>query len=243
MKNNSKSNGKSTVNPKKGATVKGCQRLSDEKKIIDGLLKKSKILEEDVKGLSPTGMKFLYAHIQNELNGATKENLEYRMAKYYQVIPEDSKNQIWDNNHVNIISSMFECIKTSGIFPTKTLIANKTGLSRTTVQKHLDRYPDSDLNKFFIQSKFMIEQKLLGTLLFHASHGDVKSARLYMEATGMINSSTTSGGGKADQNFIQINGTTINQTFINQLPSDLLNQLEQMISRKDQNLPPISFDK
>ena len=217
--------------------------MSDERKIIDELLKKSQILEEDVKGLSPDGMKFLYAHIQKELNSSTKENVEDRMYKYYRILPEDSKNQIWDNNHLNIINAMYDCIRTSGFIPTKTLISNKTGLSRTTVQKHLDRYPESDLNKFFIQSKFMLEQKLLGTLLFHASHGDVKSARLYMEATGMINSSTSSGGGKTDQNFIQINGTTINQTFINQLPSDLLNQLEQMISRKEKNLPPISFEK
>lgn len=236
-----KINSKSTVNPKKGATVKGCQRLSDEKKIIDALLKKSKLFEEDVKGISPNGMKYLFAHIQKELNGSTKENFEDRMHKFYRVLPEDSKNQIWDNNHLSIMNAMSDFIRNSGFIPTKTLISNKTGLSRTTVQKHLDRYPESDLNKFFIQSKFMLEQKLLGTLLFHASHGDIKSARLYMEATGMINSSASSGGGKTDQNFIQINGTTINQTFINQLPSDLLNQLEKIISRKDQKLPPISF--
>ena len=126
---------------------------------------------------------------------------------------------------------MHDSIRESGIFPTKTSLSNKTGLSRNTIQQHLDRYADSQQQKYHQESRQFIEMNLLGSLLMQAHRGNTKAARLYMEATGMIRpiSASTRDSGHSAPSFVQINGTTINQTFINQLPGEILGQFESLI--------------
>ena len=210
------------------SSEKSCQRLTNGQPDFTALLRKKKLFKEDIEGWSGQNIDKLYKHIQQEFNNVSKEDFDFLMGKYYQVIPEDAKNQLWDMNHIKILEAMNRMLSKHGLFPTKTYLATETGLSRNTIQKHLDRYQDSSQHKFYRESLVLIHQNLLSTLYHQAYHGNMKAARLYMEATGLIQSSTYRQDAN-NSNFIQINGITINQTLLNSLSTDIQQTITKLI--------------
>jgi hypothetical protein len=213
----------------------GLSKVDNDRAIVEKLIRKKQITMDDIKGWPAKRIDLLYRIASKELSTSTLETYEDIALKYYHVSPEDGKNQIWDTNHNKILRALHDSIRESGIFPTKTYLSSKTGLSRNTIQQHLDRYADSQQQKYHQQSRQFIEMNLLGSLLMQAHRGDTKAARLYMEATGMIRaaSASTRDSGHSAPSFVQINGTTINQTFINQLPDEILYDIEKLIKQNE----------
>lgn len=205
-------------------------KVSNNQALVASVLKKSKITMQDIEGWPKSAIDMLYRRIAEDLTASTHQDYDNAMAKYYHVCPEDAKNQIWDKNHSLILSAIEKSIRQSGIFPTKTKISNETGLSRNTIQHHLKRYAESEQRIFELETRQLVNENLMSCLLQRAYNGDVKAARLYMEATGLIKSSPGRNDNSAP-NYIQVNGTSINQTFINQLPDEILNHIEAIIKQ------------
>ncbi len=205
-------------------------KVSKNKALVESVLKKSSISMEDIQDWPKGAIDLLYKRITEDLSASTSQTYHDLMVKYYHVCPDDAKNQIWDKNHSLILSAIDRMIRQNGIFPTKTKLSNETGLSRNTIQHHIKRYSESEQRIFEMETRQLINENLLAGLLQSAYKGDVKAARLYMEATGLIKSSPGRNDNLAP-NYIQVNGTSINQTFINQLPDEILNHIEAIIKQ------------
>jgi predicted transcriptional regulator len=119
-----------------------------------------------------------------------------------------------------------------GTMPTKNAIAEKTGLSRQTVAKHLKEYQrHPEFTAEMEQFKFMAPSVLAGVFK-NAINGDTKAARLYLEMAGTMNKQTTNTVINEQNNYIQINNTILSQENLNQLTADQLNQIESIVMNR-----------
>ena len=108
--------------------------------------------------------------------------------------------------------------------PTALEIAQATGLSRTTVHKHLLESDYTTANKQ--QSKEVLiklrEKALAMIYSIGMQNNDVKALTRYVELT-------TEKEPKNVKNYIQINNTKIDNLIIENLPPEAQRQIEQII--------------
>lgn len=118
------------------------------------------------------------------------------------------------------------------MMPTKNNIAKETGLSRTTIHKHLKDYATNplyaeEMRKF----RFMTDRVM--TKVFRIAvqgEGNVKAARLYLEAMGCLaGQSGLNTMINTQNNYIQINQTKLSQESIKQLSPGQLSQIEEIL--------------
>ena len=146
-------------------------------------------------------------------------------------MPKSTKNQIWENNHLQITISISKQIEETGKMPTKNQIAEDSGLSRQTVYKHLSGYAEHPLyNEQIKQFKFMSD-RVLAKVIKLAAQGDVKAARLYFDVMGNLNRFPTPKNTliQTQNNNIQINGTVLSQETIKYLNPEQLNMIEGIL--------------
>jgi len=114
--------------------------------------------------------------------------------------------------------------------PLKIDIAEKTGLSRPTIDKHLKEYTS---NPLYIQEeeqfRFMTS-KVLAKVFSFAVNGDIRACKLYLEfmgnATGQPSNNTLI---QNQNNYIQINGRVLSQETIKHLNPEQLNSIETIL--------------
>jgi hypothetical protein len=213
------------------AETLGLQKLTETDEKIAYLMGKKKISQMEIDELlcNPE-KKILSELLTKKINSAKGEEREILLDKIDDIIPQDVKNQIWENNHYMITAAITKHIEESGKMPTKSQIANDTGLSRQTVHKHLSGYAEhplyaEQLNQF----KFMAD-RVLAKVIKLAGQGDVKAARLYFDVIGCLNGQSSSNTLIRNQNnYIQINGTVLNQETIKRLTSEQLNTIEAIL--------------
>jgi uncharacterized protein (DUF1697 family) len=137
---------------------------------------------------------------------------------------EGFKNQRWTANEQLIVRTLHSFTKSYSRTPTVLEIAEKTGLSRTTVHKHLVESDYTTIHKQ--QSKEVLgklRDKALGMIYsIGVRNGDVKALMKYVELT-------TEKEPKSVKNFIQINNTKIDNHFIENLPPKVQRQIEEII--------------
>ena len=147
--------------------------------------------------------------------------------KTHSIISPSSRNEIWERNHwciLNVIS--WQTIHERGI-PTIKSIAEETGLSRVTVAKHLKEYYDSDTYKEKENAYKFLREKLLTRIYSYAYDGNMKAAKIFMDATTDSKSHLTINN--QENNFIQINGLIITQESIKNLSPEKLQKLQDII--------------
>jgi len=137
---------------------------------------------------------------------------------------EDFKNQRWTANEQLIVRTLHSFTKDHSRTPTVLEIAEKTGLSRTTVHKHL---VESDLTITHKQESKEVLAKLrdkaLGIIYsIGVRNSDVKALSRYVELT-------TEKEPKNVKNYIQINNTKIDNHFLENLPAEAQRQIEEII--------------
>lgn len=137
---------------------------------------------------------------------------------------EDFKNQRWTANEQLIFRTLHSFTKDHFRMPTVLEIAEKTGLSRTTVHKHL---VESDYTTTYkkdskeVLSK--LREKALGIIYaIGVQNGDVKALARFIELT-------TEKEPKNVKNYIQINNTKIDNFVIENLPPEAQMQIEEII--------------
>jgi hypothetical protein len=147
------------------------------------------------------------------------------------------KNEIWEFNHSKIAIIIERYVKETGKMPTTADIASAAKLTRTTVKKHLAAYTTSPNLSDQNNGIGMMLPRVMGGVLRQALHGDLKAAKIYMDAA------TKQTGAPAatvinQNNYIQINNTIINQQLIEQLKPEQLKKIELIINGKDEDISP-----
>lgn len=203
--------------------------MSSKKKISD-LLALEKITLADIEDFTKMERDYLAETISlmlNDLKGRERDKL---IEKIELIIPANTKNQFWENNHFLISKAIAKLMREYGFMPSKSAIAQETGLSRQTVTKHLKDYkthPEyiAEMEQF----KFMAP-KIMTNVFKFASNGDMKAARLYLEVVGAINKRRSDTVVNRQNNYIQINNTVLSQENLNNLSAEQLNQIEWIVN-------------
>lgn len=209
----------------KEAKKRGLQKFTDSE-FLDRLLKQSKIGNEDINKLTSRQLILFNDFFTKNYNEAKDETKDHLLNKIIDSLPEKTRNQIWETNHNNISNAIIDYVQTCGGMPTKTRIAEYTGLSRQTIDKHFKEFESSPLYKGINeQFKFMMP-KVMAEVLRQALSGDIRALRLYIDFTNGTKSKSRINN---QNNFIQINGIELTEEKISKLNPDQLQTIETVL--------------
>ncbi len=158
--------------------------------------------------------------------GEDKDKLLY---KFELMFTEETKRQIWDYNHTRITVALTNLITEKGRMPCKVDIQERTGLSRVTIDKHLKEYQNNPEYIKRAEQFTFLGDKVLAKVFSLAVNGDIKACKLYLECMGKFGTSINT-----QNNYIQINGLTISQEQIKNLPIEQLKQIQNILTENDQ---------
>jgi hypothetical protein len=102
-----------------------------------------------------------------------------------QPIPS-GKNQTWQNNHNLIYKALIRLLRQTEQLPTAPEIAAETGLSCTTIYKHLAELDLAEMLAEEIAQFKLLSRRLLGKLADLALDGDIRALRLSLQTIGLI---------------------------------------------------------
>jgi predicted transcriptional regulator len=210
----------------------GLQKLTKTDKKINDLLAKPVLLRSEVdKNLSHVEKQILGKILTKNINEFKGVELDKLLKKIDDILPDETRNELWENNHHKITTAISQLIEDCGKMPTKNHIASETGLSRQTISKHLKNFNDHPLYAGQMeQFRFMADRVLAKVIRMAAQgEGNVKAARLYFDIIGGLNSQS-SPQIKTQNNYIQINQVKLNQDIINELPSDQRAKIEEILT-------------
>lgn len=214
---------------------KGLQKLTETEYKINSVLALKKITPEDIKSFSNEEREELSQVIQTRYNQSKGDERELFYEKIEAIMVDETKREIWETNHGNIIWAISVLIKENGRMPTKTEIALKTHLSRQTIYKHLKEYKSNPFNAEFQEQFTIMYPKLMASVFQYAINGDMRAAKLYLEGIGALKN--TSSGNKGNNNtliqnqnnYIQIGGTILNQEIIQNLKPEQISTIEGIL--------------
>ena len=107
----------------------GLQKLTDEN--INRVLELKKITYDDLDTLSDSERAKVLSILSKKLNESTNIERDKYWEKILPVAGEETRNNYWECNHNKMVQEISKFIQTYGRMPTKTEIADATGLSRT----------------------------------------------------------------------------------------------------------------
>ncbi|MFZ1785376.1 MAG: hypothetical protein WAU23_09225 [Ferruginibacter sp.] len=217
----------------------GLQKLTETDKKINSLLAKNKILKNDPGEILNDHERIQFGNIlAKKLNESKGDERDLLLMQIEEIIPTDTKNQLWENNHISITSSMTKLIEETGKMPTKNQISAHCQLSRQTVSKHLNGYAEHPLYVEQLQQFRFMADRVLAKVIKMAGQGDMKAARLYFDIIGntgkQFGINTTI---NTQNNYIQINQTKLSQDIVQKLTPDQLNQIEAVLQSVSKNFP------
>ena len=138
---------------------------------------------------------------------------------------ERVRNLTYEVNQHMISACIHNYVRENGCFPQVTAIREKTGLSRTTIYRHLKLDDYSPANKL-IKGKFEVMATMALEQLYKIgvqenNHTALKS---FIE---LVNGSNRT---KCVNNYIQINNLQLTKEEFEQLPNEVILQIENLIS-------------
>jgi len=210
--------------------TEGLQKFTETETEIERVRKMPKVSAADMLKLSSEEKAELYREFSHKLTTLKGTDKDEFISKVEDILPVDTKNQLWENNHYQITVSMGKMIEDTGKMPNKNQIAADTGLSRQTVHKHLSTYAAHPLYAEQItQFKFMAD-RVLAKVIKLAVLGDVKAARLYFDVMGNLNGQPSNNTLIKNQtNYVQINGMVLSQETVKQLNPVQLCEIEHIL--------------
>ena len=201
------------------------------KRKVDRLFTQEKITPEDIQDLNKLERDHLAqaaTKMLDQLKGPERDNF---LNKIEQIVPAGTKKDIWEHNQLAINNAIANYMRQYGIMPTKSAIAEQTGLSRQTVTKHFNEYKSGpEYTEQMEQFKFMAP-RILANVYKVAGNGDIRAARLFFEMVGAINKPGSTIINE-QKNYIQINNTILSQENLKQLTAEQLNQIENIITKQ-----------
>lgn len=212
------------------ATNKGLQKLTESQIRINKVLELEQIQPNDLDALPKEEQIEVLKIINEEIKKVKGTERDRYMKKIETFMAEESKNQIWEYNHSQITRSISVFIQENGRMPSTSELAEKTGLSRQTIHKHLKEYKTHHLYLGQVEQFQFMTSKVMARVFDFAVNGDVGAAKLYLSAMGCLNGQAQAGTFIQNQNnFIQINGTVLSQETVKQLSPEQLSSIENIL--------------
>lgn len=210
-----------------GAETKkrGLQKFTDID-FVNNLLKQTKIANEDLHRLTKRQQLLFTKEFTDLLNHARDEDKDRILDKIIDRLPEKTRNEIWEINHANIQNAIIDYIDICGAMPTKTRIADATGLSRQTINKHLKEFKQHPLYKDHKEQFEYMLPKVLGEVLRQCLKGDMKAAKLYFDVVSGQRGKTKI---NTQNNYLQINGIVVDEEKLSRLQPEQLKTIEAML--------------
>ena len=154
---------------------------------------------------------------------------EFRWVDYPQELVH-FKQLRWQINKQRIEHAINMSLKMKNRLPTNNEIMAETGLSRTTIHKHIKEGTGSDYYKEELNSFKLLTGKVLGTLYrIGTEDRNVKALKVFLDYTG--GAATTPTTIKQQNNYLQINNTRIDEVTVNSLPEEARLQIEGIIKQ------------
>jgi len=196
---------------------------------FDNLLLLDKIEQQHIKALPPEKQVQFRKLLSDKLAALTGEERDAFLEKIAAIADPDN---VWEYNHSRITQYITQHIRQFSAMPTKATIAEVTGLSRQTVHKHVQGLANQPSNTLQNELYGVMKHALLNKILLCAMEGDMSAAKLYLQTMKEENTRTTKDITIHKQsNYLQINGTVLNQQTIQQLRPEQLQQIEKVIKR------------
>ncbi len=207
---------------------RGTQRVTKTDQKVDSILKKKKIKPSHIEQLTKRQEKAFFKKLEKKVNESKGEERDVLFAKILAITNDQIRNQIWESNHGKIGQTIAYLVESHGAMPNKSIIAKEAGLSRKTVHKHLKEYAAHPLYLEELELYRFMTVRLLGKVLSCAFEGDVRAAKLYFD---IVRGGENKGGTliQNQNNFIQVNGTTISQEEIKELSEEQLKKIEETV--------------
>lgn len=214
---------------------KGLQRFTNYKQKSAHLWALKQVTLDDMKILTSEQEELFLAEVNSKQIDSKGVERDKLLKKFEPIFSEQTHRDMWHYNHAQITQAITNLMQEYGRMPLKSDIAERTGLSRPTIDKHLKEYQNNtEYLKNSEQFRFMSD-KVLAKVFSFAVNGDIRACKLYLECMGKLgtNNSTTV---NTQNNYIQINGLTISQDQITQLPKAQLNQIQNILTQKDNRI-------
>lgn len=208
---------------------KSLQKLTESEKKIKNIFTLEKVTQKDIEHFTPEEMDQFNEALGKKMNGLQGAPYGQFYEQFEEVLLAGTKNQLWEFNHQSIMWAISTLTKETCNFPPVNLIAVKTGLSRTTIYKHINSFKEHRSYKGQKQAVELMADKVLWQMYSLADNGDVKAARLFLEVAGKLGKSSGLQGVKNQNNYIQINNTVLNQQVLQQLSAEQLNNIENIL--------------
>ena len=206
--------------------------LTNPRQKVNQLLSLKKISRQDIENLNQAERDCLGDTATRQLQRLTGTGRDSFLDKIEAIVPEATKNQLWENNQMMISNAISKFLSENGYMPSKTLIAEQTGLSRQTVVKHFKEYKTHPEHTAAVEQFKFMAPKIMASVFKVAVKGDTKAARLYFDMIGETSKQQKSTVVTEQNNYIQINNTILSQENLRQLTAEQLNQIESIITNR-----------
>jgi len=139
---------------------------------------------------------------------------------------ENFKRQRYQTNRLLIETAIHNKLLEADRLPTHSEIAQSSGISRTTVSKHLSEGAGHEYNREIAETHKILSSKILNKLYIIGMNGDVKALKVYLD---YIKDKDQTSAIRQQNNYIQINNTKIDEATINQLTPETRIEIEKLI--------------
>ena len=217
---------------------KSLQKFTETENKINRLLELDKVTPNDYKDFTKDELIDFSNEVTKRLNESKGIEKDKLLDKLDTVIVQETKNQLWENNHNQITWAISTLMQDYGRMPSKTEIANKTELSRQTIHKHLKEYTNhSEYLEQVEQFRFMTS-KVLAKVFQFAVNGDMRASKLYFqimsnEQFNLSNKTQIN----TQNNYIQINGMIFNDEKLKGLKPEQLKSIETILLTANHEQP------
>ena len=205
----------------KNTKKKSLQKLTD----IENLKTPEKLTEYLTK--NPNDWRMVMDNLQERINDTyqNKKGKEYALEnlvvacqqfKNIEDAETDVRNTTYETNHSFITNCLHNYIIKHRCFPTMQTIANETGLSRTTIYKHLSDGIGNKYNRLVLGKLEYMTSSALASL-YHIGINDRNATALknFIELAGNVKTSTST-----INNYIQINNLKLSKEEFEKLPTN-----------------------
>lgn len=197
---------------------------------FDLLLKREQVSEQDINVLN-TGEREVFIKL---LTGKVNEHetAHGRLTNLLSLLTaKDDNTTAQEFNYRKIREAITVLYRKHNTMPTKTQIADYTGLSRPTVHKYMKGDSLTTLRDELNEHAAYMLPRVLDKVLYAALSGnDLQAAKLYLNTISKIKNDPGHTTINNQNNYIQINGKVLNHEKIQQLKPEQLKMIEDIIT-------------
>ena len=214
------------------AKKKSAQKLT----VFDGLGTTEEVADYLEKNPKKYSQLKKYYHTKFHESYSEKNGLEYKYTKLiiacYEFNANDFetekfRNITYEGNHSIISRCIHNYIVNNRCFPHIGTISHETKLSRTTIYKHLnDGLYSKDSGMVRGKIEYMVSSALSNLYLIGVEDRNANALKAFIELSGAV----IKRPGTVN-NYIQINNLKITREQFEQLPEDVILEVEQVISK------------